>query len=269
MNRCITSVLCLIVVISTVAQFAALSGCNGPLTPEAKELLLATYASYEAGDDALTVSHADEFLSANASSPRSAEAYYLRGMAKYRSMDKAEAEEDISIALKRAADDEVRANACNALGDMAYDRQDMAAAESMYRDAIEYAQEGSQTSGRARYRLGCVLQRQGRWEDADPHFDRVVFLLPDTDLATAAARRTHSRAWTIQAGVFRKATKAEELAKVLTSQALPAEVVPIVLNSEPAYVVRSGTYPTYEQATGNAAMVQKTQEDAFVTTSRR
>jgi tetratricopeptide (TPR) repeat protein len=254
--------------LSACAVAAVAGGCAGPLSPQARQLLESTYASYDAGDDALTISRATEFLAANASSPRAAEAWYLKGMAECRSSDRAAARQDLQAALDGASAPEVRAKAALALADLAHEDGDMALAENMYRAAVADAEEGSETSGRARYRLGCVLQRQGRWKEADSEFDRVVFLFADADLASAAARRTHGSAWTVQAGAMTTSAAADTLAKALQARGTDAEVAPAVVAGKPVFVVTSGRFATHEEAVAHLPAVSQVRADAFVTVTR-
>jgi len=243
-------------------------GCNGPLSPQAKELLLSAYRNYEAGNNAAVISLLDEFLADRSSTSRADEGYYLRGMAKYRSSDRSGAADDLNAALERTANSQLRAKARIALGDMAYDAGDMALAENMYRQALTDIPKGKKPADHARFRLGCVLQRQGRWADADLQFDRVIYLFRGSDIAQQAARRTHSVAWTIQAGAYRNKSLAESEAAKLSSKDLPAEVEVVLLEGEPAFIVQLGRFPTYEQAMASLPTARKIRAGAFVAPTR-
>jgi len=247
---------------------AVIVGCNGPVSPRAKELLVSAYRSYEAGNDEVTISKASEFLAAKSSGLRADEGYYLRGMARYRSENREGAAADLNAAVAKTANGELRAKARVALGDIAYDSGRMALAENMYRRSLADVPQDQKPADHAGYRLGCVLQRQGRWADADLQFDRVLYLFRETDLARQAARRTHCVAWTIQAGVYRSKPVAEHEAGELHTRDLPAKVEVVVLDGSPAFVVQLGRFAAYEQTQAALVTARKLRPKAFIFPTR-
>jgi len=263
-----------LVVVSWVLFLALMvaPGCNDQLSPQAMGLLRSARDSYDAGDNVAAASKLDTFLAENATSSKAAEAFYLRGMARLKTSDRAGAKQDLQSAIAKtgdkASDKALRAKARVALGDIAYDDGDMALAENMYRQALEDFGPGAKPSGHAHYRLGCVLQRQGRWKEADVQFDRVVFLLPGTGLARKSARRTHGTSWTIQAGLYKSKVRAAAVARSLSGKHLSAAVVAIIAENRPMFVVRVGRFATYEQAAAMLPQVRHKQKDAFVTPTR-
>lgn len=245
-------------------------GCNGTLSPQALEQLKQSYALYEAKDDDAAMRNLDAFLADNSNSARADEAYYLRGLIRYRNGDPNGAGQDLNAAIRRSGNKDLRVRARVAGGDIAYDGGDMALAENLYRQALEEIPQGAKPSDHARYRLGCVLQRQGRWEEADVQFDRVVHFFGDSEVGISAGRRTHSRAWTIQTGAFRKRTLAERMVKPL---AAALKIRPVSVNAaldagRPLFRVQVGRFATYEQAMGLLEAVREQQAGAFVDTTR-
>ncbi|MCK4602976.1 MAG: tetratricopeptide repeat protein, partial [Phycisphaerae bacterium] len=199
---------------------AGLAGCNGEVTPEGKKLLTSAAEAFEAGNNQAAVHHVDAFMTDNSGSRRADEAYYLRGLARYRLKDLSGAESDLNKALGRTKLQHIRAHATNALGDIAYERGDMALAEHMYLQALEHIQRGLKPADHTHYRLGCVLQRQGRWEAADLHFDKVMYFFEGSELARLASRRVRCSGWSIQAGAFEKKANADSVAERLRRQDL-------------------------------------------------
>lgn len=252
----------LIVGLVLVVVFA--TGCTNLLSPQAKQQLQRGYENFEAGRDTEVIREMDAFLQANDRSSRADEAYYLRGMARLRTGNRAGAKEDFNIVLNRSNKDALRGKALVELGNIAYEDKDMALAENMYRQALASDGGNEPSANHARYRLGSVLQRQGRWKEADVQFDRLVHLLGDSDLGARAARRTHCTAWTIQAGAFRKKDLAELSAKNFKSEGLPASVYPLMYDSEPLFVVQLGRYPTYEQAEAALSSYKQVEGTAFI-----
>ena len=78
---------------------AGAAGCNGRLTPEAERLLSDGIAAYKGGDDGGAIRSMDLFLRDHARSKRADEAYYYRGLAKYRSKDLTGAKADFKQAF--------------------------------------------------------------------------------------------------------------------------------------------------------------------------
>jgi len=255
------------VTMALVCALCMLAGCQGHLSTQAKQLLQSSYDRYAAKDDLAVIRQTDAFLAENAGTGRANEAYYLRGMAKKRIGD-AGAKEDLQAAASKTKNADMRARAKVALGDMAYDEDDMALAENMYRQALGDIEQGQKPSDHAHYRLGCVLQRQGRWHDADVQFDKVGYLFPDTELARKSALRTHCVVWTIQAGAFADKSRADAVAKGLSSENLPALSHAVVRDGKLMFLVQLGRFATYEQAAAALPRAQSRHTGAFVTPAR-
>ena len=253
-----------------LAGFAILVslGCNGPLTPQAKELLQSGYDLYAAGDDKSTIQNMDKFLLDNPNSSRSDEAYYLRGLARTRTINLPEARDDLTAAISETNNPELRAKAMVALGDMAYDSNDMALAEKMYRQSLEDALDGDKKTAHAHFRLGCVLQRLGRWKEADVQLDRTVYLLSNSELGKLASERTHSLAWTIQAGAFEKKNSADQTANRLKGKGLQAVSKPILYDDRLIFVVHVGRFSTYDQALAELDNTKAQAPDALILPTR-
>ncbi len=248
--------------------WGSLSGCAGQLTPEAQQLLQEAYELHGGGNDEVAIQALDRFLRDNRRSSRADEAYYLRGMAKYRLKNISAAKADLNTAIGRTDNKELRINARIALADLAYAEDDVGLAENMYRQALVDIEEGKAPSDHAHYRLGTLLQRQGRWEEADLQFDRVAYLFADSQLGRASARRTRSTAWTIQVGAFESKARSDLAAKHLRVKELPTVSKAILLDGRLVFVVQVGRFSTYEQALAVLDDARELEGDAFVTTTR-
>lgn len=255
-------------IFSIVLAAAWCAGCNGETSPEGHKLLQASYQAYNTGDDAAVVRHVDRFMQQDARSTRVDEAYYLRGLSRLRTKDFSGAKSDLAQAISRTERRELRCNASIALGDMYYDADNMADAQTLYRQALANATQGQKPIDHVYYRLGCVLQRLSRWQEADICFDRVVDLFKEEELGKRSANRTHSRAWTVQAGLYRQRDVALEGMNKLAVKNLPAEARGCLRDGKPAYLVQVGRYATFDQAREALKQVQPLRADAFVAPTR-
>ncbi len=260
----------LLVIVLCVAGLCIV-GCNSRLSPEAEKLLASGKLAYNNGDDRGVVRKMDVFLKDNDRSRRSDEAYYYRGLARYRMGNLPGAKADMRESLDRTRHKSVRVGALVALGDLAYDMDDVAAAERMYSDALKELgddKHGKKPADHAHYRLGTVLQRRGRWDEADAHFDRVIYLFKDSELAKRSALRVRCRAWTIQAGIFKAKLRADAAMAEMRAKNLPADRRPVLRDGRLVFRVSIGRYPTFEQAKTSMAAVKRHYGDAFITTTR-
>ncbi len=247
---------------------AALTGCNGEATPEGKILLQNAAAAYGNGQYEATVRNVDAFMIENAKSSRADEAFYLRGLARYRLKQYDAAVSDLEQAIDRTKIARIKSNSLNALGDIAYDRNNMVLAGHLYEQALENTERGKKPADHSCYRLGCTLQRQGRWAEADPYFQKVIYFFDGSELAKLASRRVNCVAWSIQAGAFEKKANAEKAAAEFAGSGIQATALPVVESGKLVYIVQVGRYATYEQAVATLDKVRKTKGDAFVVTTR-
>ena len=243
-------------------------GCVKTVSPEARQLLIDSKAAYARGDDETVIRQTTTFLGGHADTNLADVAYYLRGLAKYRRKDTSGAREDLKAAVTATQRKDVRLGALKALGDLAYETGDMAWAESLYGQALKDIETGKPPADEVRYRLGCVLQRRGRWSAADEQFDRVVHVFAGTEIAGRAERRLRCLAWTVQAGAFARQAHAHAEALRLRGLKLQAVARPGSPGPKLYFVVQVGLYGTYEQAAAVLPSVRRHCRDAFITPTR-
>ncbi len=253
---------------------AVLSGCQGAISPAGQRLLATANAAYRRGDDAGAIEAGSRFLQVHPRLEEAGEAYYLRGMARLRSKQPG-GKADLLAAIKLAKRKDLLTLAHVKLGELAYADDDMPQAESHYRSAVEHARPGAPPADEAMYRLGCVLQRLGRWKEADQHFDRLIYLFEGTEAARRAQDRIRAVRWSIQAGAFEKASTggAERLIAELRRAGLSehARVDVELRQGRLMRLVRVGSYRTYDAARRDLFVfgkVRAVRADAFITPAR-
>lgn len=247
-------------------------GC-GQTSAQGARLLDRAYASYQNQDDPAVIRDTNAFMESDRRSSRIDEAFYLRGLSRQRSKDIAGAKADLAEAATRSK--WLRAQAHLALGDLAWDSDNISEAESMF--AMSLAEMASPQNAKsaanqdrsladrahAEYRLGCIYQRQGRWLEADEKFDRVIHEAGDSGLAKQAGLRVHGRAWTVRACTLSRSDGASGAIARLKAQGLrDVYVQPTQINGTLKYVVQVGRYSTYEQANAILHKVREIYGDA-------
>ncbi len=250
------------------ATICMLFGCNGQLPPRAEEILSSGYQAYENGDDREATRQMDIFLRDYDGYRGDDRAYYLRGLTRYRLKNLSGAKADLNAAISRSQDKALRAKALLALGDLAYGGGDMALAENMYRQALADIIVKEPPADKALYMLGCVLQRQGRWGDANVQLNKLIYHFPGSKAAGNAGRKVHCRAWTVQAGAFHNKRHADASAGKLKAGGMSAKREPIIREGQLWHVVHVGRYATYEQAAAALPGVRRYSKESFVTVTR-
>jgi tetratricopeptide (TPR) repeat protein len=245
-----------------------LIGCDGAISPEGRKLLLAAGAAYQRGDDPQTIQSASRFLQIHPRCQEAGEAYYLRGLARSRSIAPEAGKDDLTGALRFTRRKDLTALVHAKLGELAFTAGQMPQAETHYRAVLQNARPGASPSDEAMYRLGCILQQQGRWREADAHFDRMIHLFDGTELAKRAAQRVRATRWSIQVGAFRTADAARALEQKLRAAGLNVRVDPDTRGQELVRLVRVGSYRTHDAAGGDLAKVQAIRPDAFLVPAR-
>lgn len=243
-------------------------GCNGQASPQALRLLAEGKQALLKGELQVAVSKMNVLLAEHARSRLAAEAYLVRGRARHRLADLDGAKADFGHAVALAADDAVRTQSLIALGDAAMQTADLPTAESAYRRAMEKIETGQKPADHVLLQLGCVLQRQGRWAEADLKFDRLIYLFDGSPQAKLAGRKIRSRAWTIFAGQFDDRRAAEKAAERLRDRKLDVSTREIHRQGRLAFVVEVGSFATYRQAAVAMGNVQPPLEQASIVETR-
>ncbi len=256
-----------------VAGMSAAVGCTGSAGPRARSQLNAGIASYNSGDCRDTVRQMDAFLQSSARTREADQAYYMRGLARYElaGSDRRQlqaARSDLQEALSRSGSKELSSKAALTLGDVTFDLADMSMAQDMYSSSLERLDAQSPHRAHALYRLGCVLQRQGQWQQADKQFQAVQFEFPASPEAARAGVLVNSRAWTVQAGSFCDSPSAKAAVNRLAGKKLPASSTAVQIEGSLRYVVQVGRYPRFEDAAAMCNQVRTYQSDAFISPSR-
>ena len=197
-----------------------------------------------------------------------ADRYYIRGLAREKAGDLGGAKADWLTCLGSKGCAEARGHAALALGDLCYLAGDVDGAQRRYRQCIASVGPKGKASGQAHYRLGHLLQRQGRWAEAREVFGRLVRLFDRSRLASLVRARMYGAAWTVQAGAFASKRNADALVRRLAQQQLAAVEELSSRDGSVYHIVKIGRYRTYGLAEETLRVVRSTQKNAFISVTR-
>ena len=248
---------------------AAAGGCTNDLGPQAVQLLESGKAAVQAGDAAAGRRDLDAFLKDHSESRLAGEAYCYRAKARLALGDRAGARADFTQAAGLLQDKMLAAQSLLALCAMAEEDSDLPAAERMARQAVERLDLGQKPADEALWRLGCLLQKLGRWEEADTRLDRLIYLFPDTPQAHDATKRVRSTAWTIRLAVLPdRPAAAAEAQRLARQHGLAASVREDLVDGRLVFRVEADRYATYEQAVAALPAARARTPDAAVVPTR-
>ena len=260
-----------------LAAIVLLAGCPATVGPEGRKQLLDSQAAYQRGDDAGAIETSSAFIKQYPTTEEAGEAYYVRGMARIRPNQRAAGKpaidssallagkQDFQAALGLTKRKDLLCGANLALGNLAYDDGDMRSAEQHYKAVLDNTAAGAAPADQALYRLGCALQRVGRWREADHYFARLSQLFDKTELSRRAELRMNATRWSVQAGAFVTKEAAEDMQRKLAAAGLQPRVDLEKRGEQIMHLVRVGNFPTFDPAQAELPRVQALVKDAFVT----
>lgn len=255
--------------VAVVVCFAALSaGCITTVKPEAARYLQAADAAFRRGDDTAAIEAGSQFIQMYPRLEQSGEAYYIRGLARCRAGKVNTGKADLQTALTLTKRKDLMALVHCRLGDLAYQADEMAESEGHYRQALRYVRPGAPPADEAMYRLGCILQREGRWREADLFFSRVMHFFDGAPLAKRSAEHAYAARWSIQTAAMSKVASAKQLKRRLRLAGLDARTDLELRNGRVMRLVRVGSYRTYGQAQADLGKVRTIVTDAYITSAR-
>ncbi len=247
---------------------ALLSGCGQEISPHQQQELASGTEAYNAGNYSQVIRHANAVLQETRSGQAAAQAWYLRGMARYEQDQLQAAREDLQQALDEAHEASLMVKAADALGEIAYRQDDLTAAAGYFQTVLERGEPTQPPADHAHYRLGSIYQRQSQWEQADLHFQRLIYHFPDSELAELASQRSGARHWTIQAGSFTERDNAMSASKLFPITGPRPFVEPVIRGTDRVYLLMVGKWTRYDQAAAALPAVRDVKPDAFLNVVR-
>jgi tetratricopeptide (TPR) repeat protein len=246
---------------------AVASGCNTP--PDARQMVLDAYAAYNTGQYEQAQETSTRFIRLYPGRPEVAEAHLIRGLSHFRQEQYLPAKLDLGTVVHTSDQPELLCKAHFILGEIAVRREAIDEAIEHYRQCLARVEQRQPPSAEAHYRLGSLLLRQGRFDEADRQFGHLMYLFPDSELAQRARRLVNAEAWTIHAALYTSSEPADALVKRLQDNGLPARAQAQLAGDNLAYAVLVGRYPNMPEARDVLPRVQAVAEEAFLTVDKQ
>lgn len=229
-------------------------------------LIADAQANYDKKLYSRTIEIAGDVLSDSPEPAEAAQALYLRSLGNAFSQKRPAAYADAKAAAAKAPDGDTRWRATAFLGTLFFEDEDWGGAAQAYGEAID-AGAPNPPLDFLLFRCGQSLERSGRWADAQPMFNRIVYTLPRGNYSDASLRRLQSRPsnFAIQCAViFGDRKNAEKMVVDLKAKGFAAYFIPERRADKPANIVLVGRYSTYREAQKELSRVRGYVADAVI-----
>ena len=250
--------------VAVVAVSLVASGCQRLPGPAVRQVRQA-HQAYRHRQYARCERLVSPVIAAHATEPDTAEAYYLRGLARLRADRKQAARADFEKG-RTIADRAALAALLHAqLGNLEYETGNYERAAAFYRVA-EHDLPSRPPSDRVLLRHGISLQRSGQFREAKQVLAGLILRFPSGRPAVEARRKV---TWPhdyhcVQCGVYSKAESAQAATRQLGGQGVRATSWRQTRNGKTHYVIRAGRYRTYAQAERGLVNIRPLVPDAFI-----
>jgi tetratricopeptide (TPR) repeat protein len=239
-------------------------GCS-QLPPDARNRLIRCDEMYRGGQYQQARQELTTLIAQHAARPEMAEAYYLRGLCEIRLENRIAGRKDLETAVLSGQRPDLRARVHATLGSMAFEDEDCAGAVQHLQEAVDELPERPPLDDLL-LRLGTCLQRTGQWKPARSVFARILHRSPSGSLASLV-RRKYSwphEYFSIQAGVFRSADKANAQAAKLRQAGLDAAYRLDAQAEGGLHVVYVGQFGEWSRAKAELGRVQTVEPGAVI-----
>jgi tetratricopeptide (TPR) repeat protein len=195
---------------------------------------------------------------------QTAEAYYLRALARIRRGRRDDARSDLRAGLRLCKRDDLRGAMSHQLANLAYDDADYSAAATWYEASAVNPPAGMQGDD-VRLKRGNALMRSGDFSRARQTYRRLA-ATNKGDAGQAARRKLEWDVdyFSIQCGAFSTPQRAIAAARELRQKGLDVSTRMVGRGGRARHLVLVGKYATHSGAMREWATVKRYQPDAFI-----
>ena len=249
---------------SLLINLFASVGCAS-LPPAERQLLIDASRQYTQGDITTATANLDRIIREYSNASETAEAYYLRGLCRFISKQLQAAGEDFDRGISTSTRSDLTARCRASLAAIAYQSQDWPRAARLYQQSVGELPDVPPMDA-VLYAAGVSMQRAGEWQEAKLQFARLLNRFRNSPLAADARRMATWRHpyYSIQLGVYRDAENAGKAVQEFRLQGFDPVQEYLSRNGEDVWVVMSGRYRTYADATAALAAVRQRGYDAVI-----
>jgi TolA-binding protein len=230
----------------------ALTGCVAPQLPGRRTDRPGLLAQAQAAitrddwDDAAVL--IGRFLRENPSDPWAIQARYLLGTYYLNERELDAAEREFQFVASHAGPSQLARQAEIRIGDVALASREYGQAADIFSRLLGNAQR-HRDGGELTFKLGLVMQRKGRWVEADAQFERVRTKYRDSVFAMRAAEQLAvPHHFSLQVGAYRRRANAETKQKDLAERGHEASVQELKRHGRAFFCVHVGAFESREKA---------------------
>lgn len=240
------------------------AGCAS-LPAHERQIVVQAAASYTRGDLAAATAQLDRIIRNYDTTPEVAEAYYLRGLCRWKSQQPSAASQDFERGIAKSRREDLTAHCRAALAAMAFERSDWERAADLYAKALPHIPDAVPTD-EILYAAGLAMQRAGRWKEAATQYRRILWKFPNRPVAANARIQAGWRHpyYAVQLGAFRDADNAAASVQEFRKHGLDPEMENLPRGGQAIWVVMAGRYRTLGEARAALPRYQRLRPDATI-----
>ena len=241
-----------------------LAGC-AHFGPQERVTLAQASQLYSSGEITSATVRLDRLIADFGGAAEIGEAYYLRGLCRAQARQSRPAVEDFQQALRKSKRHDVKTRALVSLGTLAYRRGDWAEAAEWYGEALPRL-ANKPPKDEILYCTGIALQRIGRWRESARRFADILHKFRGRPIAAEARRMAMWRHdyYAIQLGAFRDSDNAARAVYDWRERRVDAVQENLRRQGEALWVVMTGRYRTYAEATAGLQRIRKLEPTAHI-----
>jgi tetratricopeptide (TPR) repeat protein len=239
-------------------------GCAS-LPPLERQQLMDASRQYSAGDTASATGTLDRIIRDYGQTAEIAEAYYIRGLCRFKARQTKAAAEDFERGISKSKRADLTARCRASLAAIEFEKGDWKSAADLYGQAVGGLPDVAPTDA-VLLEAGIAMQRAGKWRDADTQFARILHRFRNRPVAADARRMSlwrHSY-YSIQYGAYRDAENAGKAVQALRRQGLNPTKEYLPRDGQPLWIVMDGQYRTYDETRAAIARIRKHQPQATI-----
>ena len=233
--------------------------------PRERQALSMAGQEYNEGKHVSAAARLDRLINDYSGAAEIGEAYYLRGLCRAKAGQAEAARGDFDAALEHSKRDDLTGRANASLGTIAFDRGQWSTAAEYFGKAIPKLPDAP-PKDQILFSAAVASQRAGNWKQGTLYLSMLLRNFHNRPVAVEARRLAtwQHQCFSIQLGVYRNSSNAQEAMKDYRRKGLDPDQENVPRGGEAVWIVRTGHYLTYAQATAALASVRRIEPKAYI-----